>query len=216
MGLKTYIAAIIFLILLLPGGLLLWSYFGYDHPPSDHPASASVAVGDIQIDGGAHGSLISKSAYVLETRDGYYVFNLERRAQDSFTGRVMVSQAINEKSPIKRDVLSAKGFFADPEKVQWTVENHMFTPHVKSSMGRGDYILYRLSSIIYHLIPYRPYHLIPGSKEIAGIIDTIEVGDRLIVTGFDVGSFLVDAKNSNGVWADKGCRTMIVTKIEIS
>ncbi|MCL7415263.1 MAG: hypothetical protein M8349_04285 [ANME-2 cluster archaeon] len=65
---------------------------------------------------------------------------------------------------------------------------------------------------------YRPYHLIPGNFDIADIVRTIEVGDRLEITGFDVNSFRVDAKNPTGygLFYDAGCRTMIVTSIEIS
>lgn len=212
MGRKLLICAAVLLI----AGYWLLDY-DYNYSPSDHPASASVDFEDIQIENGSHGALISKSTYVLETQDGYYRFNLERMAKDSFTGRVMVYQDIHDESPITRDVLSAKGFWGDPEKVEWAVQNHRFQPTVKSSGGIIDYIQFRLSFVHYPLSPVRPYHLIPGSRRISEIIDSIKVGDRLTIKGFDVSSFKVDATNPRaGVWADAGCRTIIVTEIEIS
>ena len=218
MGIKKFLGVLVLVILMLPGGFFLWASYG-DHPtPSDHPGSASVEFEDIQIDGGAHGRLVFKSNLVMETEDGYYVFNLERRAKDSFTGRVMVTERINENSPIKMDVMSAKGLFGDPEKTVWSVNHHLFTGRFKSEFNILDTIQYRFGDVLYHFKPYRPYHLIPGNEEIAGIVKTIEVGDRLKITGFDVSTFFVDAKNTNvrGFYLDRGCRTIIVTDISIS
>ncbi len=202
--------------LMLITGNWLWNYFDYGYPPSDHPAYTSIDFENILIDNGTHGMLIFKSTNVLTTRDGYYIFNLERQAKDSFTGRVMIYEKIHENIPVTRDVLSAKSFFANPEKVEWSLQNHRFQWRAKSNDLARLGILLRYY-FPYHLIPYRPYHLIPGNTEIARIIDTIEVGDRLTIKGFDVSSFKVNATNPRaGIWADAGCRTMIVTEIEIS
>lgn len=206
MGIKTIVFLGILALLVVVGGISTWNYFvlGYGYPPSDHPVSAQIRIEDIQIENGAHGPIGFTSNYVLETEDGYYVFKLERRAQDSYRGRVMVTQDINEDSPIIMDVLSAKGSYADAEKTHWKVENHHFQWSARSNVIRYG--------------SYRPYHLIPGSSEITAVIDTIEAGDRLKITGFDINSFKVDANNPNGygLFYDKGCRTMIVTGIEIS
>lgn len=203
MGKKTFVVLGIFTLMALFGGISLWNNFalGNDYPPSDHPASIYVDVQDIRIEDS--GPVSFTSNYVLETRDRYYEFKLERRAQDSFTGRVMVTQDIDEDSPIIKDVLSARGTYADPEKTYWRVENHHFTWSSRSNI-RYD--------------KFRPYHLIPGSPEIGEVVHTISVGDKLKITGFDVNSFKVDATNPDGygLFFDKGCRTMIVTGIEIS
>lgn len=175
---------------------------GYYYPPSDHPASAQVRTEDIQIENGAHGPVTFTSNYVLETEDGYYVFKLERRAKDVYTGRVMLTQDTDDDSPIIMDVISARGGYTDQEKTTYSVNHHHF----------------RIISPRITFGSYRPYHFIPGSPEIADVIRTIEVGDRLKITGFDVNTFRIDANNPNGfaLGMDKGCRTMIVTAIEIS
>lgn len=205
MGKKTFIIIGIFILMAFIGCISVWNNLalGNDFPPSTHPASAYVDVQDIRIEDSAHGPVSFTSNYVLETQDWYYEFKLERRAQDSFIGRVMVTQDIDEDSPIIKDVLSARGTYADPEKTFWRVENHHFLGSSRSNIRYGR---------------YRPYHLIPGNPEIAEVVQTISVGDRLKIKGFDVNSFKVDARNPNGygLFFDKGCRTMIVTRIEIS
>ncbi|MDF1557809.1 MAG: hypothetical protein P1P80_06485 [ANME-2 cluster archaeon] len=204
MGIKTIVFIGIFALFVFIGGISVWNDFalGFDYPPSDHPASAHVEVEDIRIEDDTHGPVSFTGNYVLETQDGYYQFKLERRAQDKYTGRVRVTQVINEESPIIMDVLSTRGSYADPEKTQCTVKNHHFSI-VSKGLKYGN---------------YRPYHLIPGNPEIADVVRTIDVWDRLEITGFDVNSFRVDANNPNGysLFYDAGCRTMIVTSIEIS
>ncbi|MCL7415264.1 MAG: hypothetical protein M8349_04290 [ANME-2 cluster archaeon] len=109
MGIKTIIFIGIFALFVFIGGISVWNEFalGFDYPTSDHPASAHVEVEDIRIEDDTHGPVSFTSNYVLKTQDRYYQFKLERRAQDTYTGGVMVTQAINEESPIIMDVLSS-------------------------------------------------------------------------------------------------------------
>lgn len=140
----------------------------------------------------------------LENGRGYDI-SYETSSKRDFTGIVQHTSAIREPSfaILTFDILVTSGDFANPDLVHTSVSNHHFTwRSTTNSDPQGTINL---------------LHTVPINEEINQALKSIQNGDKVIITGYDI--YQIQAFNPQGkyigFWQDTGCNTTLVTKIEI-
>lgn len=129
----------------------------------------------------------------------------ETSSKRDFAGLVRHTSAIVESSfPILTfDILVTSGDFSNADLVQTSVSNHHFTwmsPTLSQPQGNINLL-----------------HTVPINDEVNNALKSIQNGDTVIITGYDI--YRIEGYDSNGnyigYWQDSGCNTTLVTEVKI-
>jgi hypothetical protein len=130
----------------------------------------------------------------------------EQNHDRNFDGIVRHISVIHEHSfPIlSYDILVTTGDFADDSRVMTRVEDHHFTWSSRTGTApRGTINL---------------LHTVPMNQEIEEQLSEIEVGDHVVIQGWDI--LKIDGYTKDGeyigYWQDAGCNTTLVTTVLIN
>ena len=186
---------ILFILLIAVSAILLYRNWlpitkalGFDAPLNFDQVMSSKGLHDITLENGRA-----------------YDISYETSSKREFIGLVRHTSAIREPSfaILTFDILVTGGDFADPEKVTTSVSNHHFSWMPTSNTEPSGTI---------NLL-----HTVPINEEINQTLKSIQNGDSVIITGYDIYQIQgYDAEGGYiGFWQDTGCNTTLVTKIEI-
>lgn len=148
----------------------------------------------------------SKGLHDINLENGRaFDISYETSSKRDFIGLVRHTSAIHEPSfaIITFDILVTSGDFANPDLVQTSVSNHHFTWMTSTNANPQGTI---------NLL-----HTVPIDEEINQALKSIQNGDNVVITGYDVYRIEGFDKNGDyiGFWQDSGCNTTLVTKIEV-
>jgi len=136
----------------------------------------------------------------------HFELSYEQNHDRFFDGIVRHTSMNNEVNfPIVSfDILVTSGDFADEDLVWTTVEDHHFT--WRSLNGKSPQGTINL------------LHTVPMDQAMEEMLMSIEVGDHVIVKGWDILS--IDGFSEDGeyigTWMDAGCNTTLITEIYIN
>lgn len=122
-----------------------------------------------------------------------------------FSGLVRHTSSIQESAfaLLTFDILVTSGDFANPDLVETSVSNHRFTWRAPT-LAQADGSINLL-------------HTVPMDEEINQQMADIQVGDTVIIKGWEVLRIegYDDQGNYIGYWQDSGCNTTLVTEVII-
>ncbi len=148
----------------------------------------------------------SKGMHDITLENGRaYDISYETSSKRDFTGLVRHTSAIRESTfaILTFDILVTSGDFANPDLVNTSVSNHHFSwMSTTNSEPNGAINL---------------LHTVPINEEINQALKTIQKGDNVRITGYDI--YQIQGFNTDGeyigFWQDTGCNTTLVTNVEI-
>lgn len=135
-----------------------------------------------------------------------YDISYETSSKRDFSGLVRHTSAIHEPSfaILTFDILVTSGEFSNPDLVQTSVSNHHFSwMSTTDSQPQGTINL---------------LHTVPINEEVNQALRSIQDGDTVIITGYDV--YQIQGYDPQGeyigYWQDSGCNTTLVTQVKIT
>ncbi|MBI9051764.1 MAG: hypothetical protein JEZ00_20245 [Anaerolineaceae bacterium] len=123
---------------------------------------------------------------------------------NTFSGTVRhVSRWEDASAPfMSHDVLVTSGAFTDPALVKTSVMDHRIIYRFRGDRPQGEISL---------------LHVFPASAEVLAALEKIHNGDQVRISGREI--FVINFYNARGNGAghifDRGCYTILVTKVEI-
>ena len=150
--------------------------------------------------------IVSEGFHKIQTDTGQtWVLSYEADRERYFSGTVRHTSIINESrfALLTHDILVTSGDFADPSLVETSVSNHHFT-----WMSKNDSIPSGTINLL---------HTVPMNHEIRQQLDSIQNGDKVLITGWDILSIEGYDQEGNyvGTWQDAGCNTTLVIEVKI-
>lgn len=147
----------------------------------------------------------SKSKETVWFNGSEWAISYESNKKTVFDGTVRhVSPMRMGKYPLlTHDILVTTGDFANPELVNTSVMNHMFTWKPKGSFQPSGTI---------NLL-----HTVPLNAEIYASLWTVRNGQKITVTGYEILriSALSERGETTGWWEDHGCNTILITAVSV-
>ncbi len=150
--------------------------------------------------------IVSDGFHKIQSSDGQtWELSYEADRERKFVGTVRHASIIYEPKfgILTHDILITSGDFADPSLVNTNVSNHHFTWISKNGETPSGNI---------NLL-----HTVPMDDEILHELDSIQNGDKVVITGWDILS--IEGYDKEGIflgsWQDAGCNTTLVINVEI-
>ena len=135
-----------------------------------------------------------------------WVITYESQRETTYVGLVRHVTPIREgQFPLlSHDILVTQGNYTDPKLVGTSVSNHHFSWHAYESID----ILGTINLL----------HTVPENEEIYRTLLQVHKGDKVRVTGREIKSIVYYPQKGQkySTWADTGCNTLLVTKVEIT
>ncbi len=142
---------------------------------------------------------------IMHPSGAFWVISYESTREISFSGLVGYAAPIHEDNfaLLTGDILITNGDYSNPFVVEIKVYDHRYRwlswhdPRPNGSIGL--------------------LHVIPSNEEINLKLNSIQPGDAVVISGYDI--YRIDSFDKNGnylsFWQDDGCFTTLVTEISV-